>query len=199
MILSLLGWIAHLIPSYTTYIWTTNQRSSIQAVCEGCEDKRGRGSSANPFYAIFKTALWPESSSEHRRFQSLQRELCSDEYFGAMGQGKASHGLALLCWGFDQPSFNLLSWVWFSFCTLSSGPPLRCLYFEVGGRLMGRRAIGNRRTTVKLVKIVFIFCTLNYSTSPHSHTWALQMFPYLWVSDIWVNKCGLKTNKIISP
>lgn len=64
-------------------------RSSIQAICEGCEDKRGRGNSANPFDATFKTALWPESSSEHRRFQSLQRELCSDEYFGAMGQGKS--------------------------------------------------------------------------------------------------------------
>lgn len=79
---------------------------------------------------------------------------------------KASHGLTLLCWVFDQPPFNLLSWVWFSFCTLSSGPPLCWLFFEVSGSLVGRRAVGNRRTTVKLVVIVLIFCTLFWITQP---------------------------------
>lgn len=71
---------------------------------------------------------------------------------------KASHGLALLCWLFDQTSFNLLSWVWFSFCTLSSGPPLCWLFFEVSGRLVGRRAIGNRRTTGCSCFYIFALC-----------------------------------------
>lgn len=90
-ILPILGWIPHLIPSETTYIWTTSQRSSIQAICEVmCRRERAsEHTSANPFCATFKVSLCPESSSEHRRFQSHQRKLCSDEYFGAMGQGKS--------------------------------------------------------------------------------------------------------------
>lgn len=115
-------------------------------------------------------------------------------------RAKASHGLALLCWVFDQPSFNLLSWVWFWFCTLSSGPPLCWLFFEVSGRLVGRRA--HRKQTCNCQTgcncFYILHFVLNCSTSLRSHTWALQMFPYLWVCGFWVNKCGLKTKLFTS-
>ena len=114
-ILPILGWIPHLIHSETTYIWTTNQRSSIQAICEVCADEserkreREREPLPTPSVPLLK---FPFDQRAHRSAGASNHIKESSVLMNILGPwAKASHGLALSCWGFDQPSFNLLSWV----------------------------------------------------------------------------------------
>lgn len=130
-----------------------------------CRQEIGRGNFANSFLCHFlnfpmtRELIWAWALPD-----TSKSSLCPHECFRAMGQSKSWANTFML--GLDQPSFNLLSWVWFWFCTLSSGPPLCWLFFEVSSGLVSRRAVGNRRITVKLVIIVFIFCTLFGITQP---------------------------------
>lgn len=72
--------------------------------------------------------------------------------------------------------------------------PVFWLFFEVSSRLVGRKAVGNRRKTVRRVVIVFLFCALFWITQPlHIPTPGLFSCFLICRSDFWANKCGLKT------
>ena len=110
-ILPILAWIPHLIPTETTYIWTTNQRRSIQAICEVCADERERERERastplpTPSVPLLKFPFDQSTgASNHIKESSVLMNISGP-------WAKASHGLALSCRGFDQPPFNLLSWV----------------------------------------------------------------------------------------
>ena len=111
-ILPILAWIPHLIPIETTYIWTTNQEATFKQFVRHVqtrERERERERASTPLPTPSVPLLKFPFDQSTGAFNHIKESSVLMNISGPWA--KASHGLALSCRGFDQPPFNLSSWV----------------------------------------------------------------------------------------